>query len=353
MSPFQHLEQATARTVDVEGQEYLFFGGTAYLSLATNPAYIALYKEGIDRYGLNNGTSRNNNVQQGIYAEAEVEMARRFGFEEATILSSGYLVAQLAVRTLASLGTVFYAPGAHPALWLGTAPISSLSFQQWAQDTVKHINMAEESAFVIVANTLDNLSPEVYDFSIFRGIDPAKKIYLLVDDSHGIGIAAVNRTFVDPALFVDCPQLEFMVVASLAKGMGTDAGILLSSHEMGAVFKRSTFFTGASPCSPAALYALLKGESIYKEQHARLQNNSNYLVKELQKVKTEIHYATRFPVFTVADAGAFQQLKERHILISSFPYPLETDPLKNRIVVSAVHKEEDLDRLVLALMDFQ
>jgi len=351
MNPFQHLQQATERNVEVEGQQYLFFGGTAYLSLSTNPDYISLYKEGIDRYGLNNGTSRNNNVQLGIYDDAEKEMALRFGFEEATILSSGYLVAQLAVRVLESFGAVFYAPGAHPALWLDKGPERDHSFKEWAENTVKTINEADGSSFVVVANTLDNLSPEVYDFSIFKSVASTKKVYLLLDDSHGIGIAAVNRTFVDPSLFADSPQIEFMVVASLAKGMGTDAGILLSSHEMGISFKRSTFFTGASPCSPAALYALLKGDEIYKKQHARLQNNIDYLKKALQKVNTKINDVPHFPVFTVVDTGAFQKLKTRGILISSFPYPLETDALKNRIVVSAGHTEDDLDCLIVALQE--
>ena len=353
MNPFQFLKQATGRLLDVQGQEYLFFGGTAYLSLATHADYITHYKAGIDRYGLNNGTSRNNNIQQGIYVEAEIEMARRFGFEEATILSSGYLVAQLAVRALAGLGTLIYAPGAHPALWLENKAPAQQDFKAWATATVQQINKSEDSAFVIVANTLDNLSPERYDFTVFKQIDPSKKVYLLLDDSHGIGIAELNGTFVDQQQFDAFPHIEFIVVASLAKGMGTDAGILLSSHKMGILFKRSTFFTGASPCSPAALYALIAGVDIYIDQHAKMQANISYLRKLLPEVKTKIHAIDRFPVFTIAREDAFLQLKERGILISSFPYPLESDPLKNRIVVSAIHTQADIDRLVLALNDMQ
>lgn len=353
MNPFQYLQQATGRLLEVEGQEYLFFGGTAYLSLATHADYIALYKAGIDRYGLNNGTSRNNNIQQGIYADAEIEMARRFGFEEATILSSGYLVAQLAVRALVGLGTLIYAPGAHPALWMENIAPAPQSFHEWATATVKQINTSADSAFVIVANTFDNLSPERYDFAVFKQVDPSKKVYLLLDDSHGIGIVEVNRTFVDQQQFADFTHIECIVVASLAKGMGTDAGILLSSHKMGILFKQSTFFTGASPCSPAALYALLAGEDIYRSQHAKMQANISYLRNALQNVKTKIHVIAGFPVFTIAREDAFKQLKERGILISSFPYPLESDPLKNRIVVSAMHTQADINRLVLALNDMQ
>ena len=78
MTTFRNLSQSTGRTIHMDDQSYLFFGGTAYLGLLDNKDYIELFKEGIDRYGLNNGTSRTNNVQLGIYAEAEKFMAGRF-----------------------------------------------------------------------------------------------------------------------------------------------------------------------------------------------------------------------------------------------------------------------------------
>ena len=91
MNNFTHLEQPTGRVIVVGGKEYLFFGGTSYLGLATDKAYASIFIEGIQRYGINNGTSRNNNVQQAIFDQAEEYAAKRFGFEASLLLSSGYL----------------------------------------------------------------------------------------------------------------------------------------------------------------------------------------------------------------------------------------------------------------------
>lgn len=346
MNSFQNLHQATGRIIRVAEQDYLFFGGTAYMSLLTNAAYIALFKEGIDRYGLNNGTSRNNNIQLDIFEDAEQQMAERFGFEAACLLSSGYLAAQLAVRKLKGLGEVIYAPATHPALWLEEAPDIKLSFKDWALQTIARINSSDQESFVLIANSLDNLTPARYDFSIFDSLREDKKVYLLLDDSHGLGVEVANSCFVDLEPLRKNKGLEIMVVASLAKGMGTDAGIILSSKVMGAFFKDSNFFRGASPSSPAALYALIKGEHIYKEQQAKLQRNITYLSS---RVGTNVQYVPGFPVFTVARESAFMELQKEHVLISSFPYPLATDPLINRIVVAANHQQEDLDHLLSVL----
>src|SRR5690606_14407909 len=77
MSSFQELHQPIGRIIRQAGKGYHFFGGTAYLGLSTNEEYTELFKEGVDRYGLNNGTSRSNNVQLGIYKDAESNMASR------------------------------------------------------------------------------------------------------------------------------------------------------------------------------------------------------------------------------------------------------------------------------------
>ncbi|SFS71867.1 aminotransferase class I/II-fold pyridoxal phosphate-dependent enzyme [Sphingobacterium wenxiniae] len=343
MDLFRDLHQPTGRIIHQSEKDYLFFGGTSYLGLPTNQDYIALFKEGIDKYGLNNGTSRSNNVQQGIYDLAERNMALRFGFEEALLVSSGYLAAQLAVRQLQALGEMLYAPGTHPALWLeNEVPYSVESFEDWATRTVNYINHSDRDDFIVVSNTLDNLTPQRFDFSPFKQLAPYKKVYLLLDDSHGIGIAVPNRCYVDREA-LNIPQVELLVVASLAKGMATDAGVILCSASMAALLKPSPFFRGASPPAPTALHALVAGERIYQDAVAMLHNNIDYL---RARVSDTVNYLSDFAVFTIAKETAFADFLKRGILISSFSYPLPNDPPINRIVLSAHHRQEDLDRLL-------
>lgn len=347
--PFEQLHQPTGRVIHHGGEAYLFFGGTAYLGLSTNEEYIELYKEGVDLYGLNNGTSRSNNVQHGIYQEAESHIASRFGFEGAVMLSSGYLAAQLAIRQMDTLGEVLYAPGTHPALWRDNrVSLPQIDFDEWALQCVAYINKATEKNFVVVANTLDNLRPCKYDFSIFKNVHSTKKIYFLLDDSHGIGIAEANRCYIKQEDF-KTESVDLVIVASLAKGMGTDAGVILCSSDMARWFSKSTFFRGASPASPAALYAFVKGQHLYENAVTALHKNRRYLDIRLGE---NIQRLTDFPVFTTDRQTAFRELLENRILISSFAYPLAEDTLINRIIISACHRQEDLDLLIKSLSDW-
>lgn len=345
MISFQDLHQPTGRNLLIDQQSYLFFGGTAYLGLLDNQEYISLYKEGIDSYGLNNGTSRSNNVQLGIYQEAESKLALRFGFEASALFSSGYLAAQATVRALVDDRELIYAPASHPALWLSINPQSMQGFDSWAMDTVQYINTSANARFVIVSNCIDNLKPEKYDFSVFCNLNDDKEVLFILDDSHGLGIVNENAVSSDLGLLKRKSNIAIVIVSSLAKGLGTDAGLVLGDCENIARLKQHPIFMGASPASPAAVYALIKGDEVYKKAFEKLHDNIDYFSSHLD-ADSGLSQINGFPVFTSIDPSLYSYLSQNNILISSFPYPLPTSDPLNRIVISALHTKEDLDYLL-------
>ena len=345
MQNFRGLQQPTDRFIHLDNQEYLFFGGTAYLGLLANPDYIELYKKGIDLYGLNNGTSRSNNVQLGIYDAVEKRLAERFGFESSAILSSGYLAAQAAVLSLIGNKKVYYAPETHPSLWFNGNPQVAGNFLDWAISVVQEINSSTERAFVVVSNALDNLKPEHYDFSVFQSIDSDKHVLFILDDSHGIAVVNRDAISVDLTFAQHHENLDFVVLASLAKGLGTDAGVVLGNRQYIDQVKSHPIFMGASPSSPAAMHALLHGDSIYHQAFGKLEANRAYFKSALEVCDKEFHSCADFAVFTLKDAGLYRFLLQNNVLISSFPYPLPHSPLLNRIVISSLHEQEDLDKV--------
>lgn len=341
-----HILNPLSRQITVANESYLYFGGTAYLGIPQNSAFYDLYLEGIKRFGLNNGTSRNNNVQLGIYNEVEIFASTYFGAEDCLITSSGYLAAQLTVKKLSAMGEVRYAPATHPALWLNAPPPTTGSFQTWAKGLVEEINQSKVVEWVIVSNSLNNLYPEVYDFSFIKRIDQQKKIVLIVDDSHGIGLINEGK-----GIFSALPKLtnvETVVVSSMAKALGTDAGLVLASKQVISFLKQTNEFLGASPPAAAGLYALMHATAIYKEEQIKLQTLTRHLSDFLKEDKLW-SFIPGFPVFLSADQEIAQKLLEKRILMSSFAYPDQNGALINRIVLSSWHTFEDIEELILAL----
>jgi len=339
-SEFKSISKPFSNTINIGGTDYLYFGGTAYLGIPQNSEFINLFCEGIKKYGLNNGTSRSNNIQLGIYDEAEKIAAERFGAEDALITSSGYLAAQLTVKGLSDFGEVIYAPSCHPALWLEDHVSNSKLFSEWKRETLDLINNAKEQNWVLISNSMNNLFPEIYDFGFLEEIYNDKNVTLIVDDSHGIGINNGGL-----GSFVNLPKkenIECLVVASMAKALGLDAGLVLGSSKIIQILKRTNTFIGASPPAAAGLYAFIKGEHIYKEAWLRLQKNIDFLASKLNSVWK---FEFGFPVFFLNNPALADILLPHKILISSFPYPNANSESINRIVLSSWHNYADIEYL--------
>ncbi|GAA4211739.1 glycine C-acetyltransferase [Pedobacter jeongneungensis] len=344
MPDFKSINQPFSNTINIDGNSYLYFGGTAYLGIPQNQDFINLYIEGIKKFGLNNGTSRTNNIQLGIYDEAEKVAAGRYGAEAALITSSGYLTAQLTLKAISVSGKVIYAPATHPALWLIDQPAHQQAFKDWKKETVSLINAAEEKTWVLVSNSMNNLIPEIYDFDFVKEIRSDKNIILVVDDSHGIG---VNNNGM--GAIVNLPKqenIENVVVASMAKALGVDAGIVLASSKIIDKLKSTNTFIGASPPSPAALYAFIHAGDIYNKALNKLKNNMAMFEDALNLTWK---FEWDFPVYLPGETNFSQRLLQKQILISSFPYPNPTDEILNRIVLSAWHEKEDIEKLIAAI----
>lgn len=349
-SGFSRLQQAPGRLISRQGRQYLFFGGTAYLGLADLPEFIDLYKAGLDRYGVNMGSSRNNNVQLSIYPEAEHWAASRFGMPGALLMSSGYLAAQLCARLLQEkINEVFYAPGAHPALHTGAAGKSSEEstrlFSHWAKQTILEINRSTAQEFLVISNTINSLRPEKYDFSVFKAVDAGKRLHFLLDDSHGLGITGSDGVTLDYGV-PSRPEFRTTVVASLAKGLGIDAGLILSDTGTLSYFRRNPVFLGASPPAPAAAYAFMHAGDLYTTQLKKLRENQEKFTRMLRMPAV---YLPDFPVYYIDQPGLGASLLEKGVVISSFSYPSPSDPPFSRVVLSSSHTREDLQMLLEAL----
>ncbi|RYG19201.1 MAG: aminotransferase class I/II-fold pyridoxal phosphate-dependent enzyme, partial [Chitinophagaceae bacterium] len=228
-------------------------------------------------------------------------------------------------------------------------PTTSGTFRDWSKALVSEINESEENSWVIISNSLNNLYPELYDFSFVEEIRQENKIILIVDDSHGIGIINDGKGVIS-ALRTQ-KNVDVVIVASMAKALGVDAGLILSSKNIIARLKESNEFLGASPPSAAGLFAFMNASSIYQEEHDKLHEESRIIENHL-KGNEGWAFSPGFPVFLALLPNVEEQLKRQRILISSFAYPDKNGSLINRIVLSSWHTHSDIKELILALTKY-
>lgn len=321
--------------VNVDQEKHLFFGGTSYLGLNYDPEILEIFTEGIKIWGLNNGASRNNNIRLSIYDEAEKALATDYQKEASVTFSSGWLAAQVAVETLGKNRDTIYINDVHPALNDKSAGILEI------QSAVNYINLSHHSAFLLVSNSLNNVIPQIFDFSALSQILPSKNVVLLLDHSHGFGI--LEEDWLTDINKINS-NIEVVFCGSLAKGLSLDAGVILGSQFWIDQIKKSNVFNGASPCSPAVLYTYLNGLKIKKVACEKLQSNLAFLFKQLSK--NDFYWIPNFPVVVIKNTAIVEKLLANKVLFTSFPYPNSNSPTINRLVITASHSQKELQKLL-------
>ncbi|MCC3156143.1 aminotransferase class I/II-fold pyridoxal phosphate-dependent enzyme [Hymenobacter sp. 15J16-1T3B] len=329
-----------------DGRQYLYCSGTGYLGTARNPAFAALLAEGLSRYGTNYGASRHGPLQLRVYDEAEAYLAEYVGLPAALTVSSGYLAGQMAVKALARAGRFEYAPGTHPAAWITDHPApvgSTRSFADWARHLLRRLQHETPQPVVIVANSLDPLRVQRYDFQWTRELPTDRPVTLLIDDSHGLGVIGPDGAGIRNEIEVP-GSVRLVVVSSLAKACGVPGGAVLAEARFIEELRRSAFFGASSPVVPAYLYAFLQAQELYREARAQLTANTR-LFQEATAGLGLFQSAPDFPVFYALRPGLAAFMEEQDVLISSLNYPTPDDAPITRVVLSALHTSDDVARV--------
>lgn len=340
-------ESLPGRTVRVGNQELLWFSGTAYLSMGHVPEFQELLREGLTRAGSTWGSSRHNTVRLAVYEEAEAALADFVGAPAALTVSSGMLAGRLVTATIPSRATVFYAPGVHPALWGSGYQPATEPMEVWWERLPERVAACEAEEIVIATDSVGSPHTSRVPLERLADLPTEKSVTVVVDDSHGLGVFGERGEGVYQMLArVINPRHNTVVVSSLNKALGVPAGVIFSDEKTIAALRHSPWFGGSSPAVPGALWAMTRAFGLYREQHAKLLENTRFFVKDLGDLVNRFCWVPDYPAFTTTAEGFQEFLAKNNILTASFPYPTPADAPITRLVVSALHTQEDILELV-------
>jgi len=141
------------------------------------------------------------------------------------------------------------------------------------------------------------------------------------------------------------------VTASLAKAMGLPGGVVFSDAATLGAIRQTAFFGACSPIPPAYLAAFVRTGALYQTAYQTL--TANIRRAEAWLLPTgRFGHIPGYPVFYTPHDDLYPHLLERDMLIYQFAYPTPADKPNTRIVVSALHTPDDLDRLGAAVQHY-
>lgn len=336
------------RTAYVNGEEFLFFSGFAYLGMTSIPRFNELIMEGAQKYGAVFPSSRISNTRSALYEEFEEKLSDFLGLPSSSSFSSGYMASQAAVSFAAKHSEILYSPGIHPSLLLYGHNAPALAVADWIPFIINKINQENNQVFTIIMESVNPLTGEVNDFSWLKEIKTPVRI--LIDDSHGIGVLGEEGRGIISCLPKQ-PHIRYLICYSLAKAFSCEGGGISGEEEDIKAIKKLSWFTAATGMSPAFVHAWNNSGHLFDEQLARLKNNILLFDQKISGIPS-IRHDARLPSYRIEQEACYEFCLQYHILLSAFRYPSENDPLMARIVLNALHSEEDMETLSTCLHEF-
>lgn len=325
--------------VKIDGKEFLYFGGTAYLGLPTNINFQNTLIESVKKWGSFYGSSRQSNIKLSVYEETENKFAKQIGAEKTVITSSGTLAGKMVIEYLSnsSKNTFYHYPKTHPAI------LHSKSVPLFVNGKL-HKNLLNniKEDIVITADAVLALEVEATNFDFINTISTNKQITIVLDESHSIGILGANGFGIYKSIFRKNIKRTIMV-ASLGKALGLSGGIIASDRVFIENIKNESLFVSSSCANPAYLESYLLSQQIIENQQNQLKDNLKFLFKDL-KPSTTLKFNKNYPVIYSDAKSIYNHFLEQGIIITNFKYP-NYDGFMSRIVITANHTKADLTKL--------
>jgi len=336
------VNQFPDRTIEINNEEYLYFGGTAYLGLPTHSAFQKLLIKNILRWGTAYGSSRSANIQLTAYEEGERFLADFIRADAALTVSSGMLAGKLVVEAVKSeTNCFFHFPDTHTALKTN----NSLPFYIGEKLNPRLLDHVKEK-ITILTDSVPSFQVKPIDLSTLNLISNTKEITLVVDESHSLGILGTNGCGIFSTINLPTIKRKVMI-ASLGKAFGLTGGVIASDSNFINQIKTQDTFVSSAGMNAAFSQTMTDAAGIYLQQHQKLRDNLDYINTHLIKNKT-IDFAPDYPLIYPRMKGINAVLHSNKIIITTFKYTAGDKEL-NRIVITANHKKEDLDAIISIL----
>lgn len=264
------------RVLKIDGENYLYFGGTAYLGLPPNKKFQKILFKNIARWGTAYGSSRNANIKLIAYEKGETFLAKFIQVEAALTISSGMLAGRLLLETLESDTDVFYHfPDNHIAI----STDKSIPFFINEELNPRLLDNKPEKITILTDAVATNTVTPV-SLSILEQIPNQKEITLVIDESHSLGILGTNGNGIFSTINQSNIKRKIMI-SSLGKAMGLSGGIIASDADFINKIKANDTFVSSAGMNPAFVQTLADAEKMYWKQNKKLKENLSYIHSKL------------------------------------------------------------------------
>jgi 8-amino-7-oxononanoate synthase len=189
---FRVIESAQTNTVRYKGREVIMLGSNNYLGLTNHPRVKEAAQNAIAKYGTGCAGSRFLNGTLDIHIELEEKLAKLVGKEKALVFSTGFMVNQGALSTMALRGETIIMDRTDHASIIDGARLSFANTRKFKHNDMENLELVLESEKdnnkLIIVDGVFSMEGDIAKLPEIVALAKKYDAVVMVDDAHGVGV---------------------------------------------------------------------------------------------------------------------------------------------------------------------
>jgi 8-amino-7-oxononanoate synthase len=356
------INSAQGVYLSVNGKECLSFCSNDYLGLANHPEVVRAMQNGAGRYGVGSGAAHLISGHNTEHHALEQELADFVRRPRALLFSTGYMANLGTLNALLGKNDAVFEDRLNHASLIDAGLSSGAMFQRYTHaDITSLTSLLQKSSAdkkLIVTDGVFSMDGDMAPLAELANCAQEHSAWLMVDDAHGLGvIGEQGRGTLD--YFKLSVQQVPVLMGTLGKAFGCFGAFIAGEEDLVEFLiqqARTYIYTTALPPAIAsasrASLAILRRDN-WRREH--LQNLiSRFRIGAKQLNLSILDSRTPIQALITGDTNSANRLAdalwEKGILVSAIrPPTVPTNSARLRITFSALHKEQDVDRLLSLL----
>jgi 8-amino-7-oxononanoate synthase len=358
------IESAQSTKIVLNGKPLLNFCSNDYLGLANHPELVKSFKQAADKYGVGSGASSLVCGRSVAHAELEEEVERITGRDKALVFSSGYLANLAIIGALTQQrGDCVFQDKLNHASMIDAALMSQARLLRYPHCDVdalrSSLSVTSSCVKLVLTDSIFSMDGDMAPLSNLVELSAKHSACLVVDDAHGFGVFGTHGGGALDYLNLDQSDVPVMM-ATFGKAIGCAGAFVAGSEDLiELLVQKARPYIYSTALAPALAVAAKKGLRLIETESWRRQCLFERIERFRKGIKqTGLPMLDSFSPIQPLIVGSASRaveisdaLLDLGFLITAIrPPTVPKNTSRLRITISANHTENDIDRLIDALL---
>jgi len=354
------VTEMRGKTIVADGREYLAFASNNYLGLARDPRLADGAKKAIKKFGSGSTASRLVAGNLEIHDELERRTARFKNREACLVYPSGFQTNIGLFPALFGGQDIIVSDSKNHASMIAGAALSNARIEVYPHLDVEELErilgaLPSRRMCAIATDSVFSMSGDVAPLDEITRLAKYHGAITMIDEAHATGVMGEGGRGCEAA-FENLSEPVDIVMGTYSKALGSQGGFICGSEDLIKYLYNSSraflYTTGLAPAACGAAIAALDIIENDPEPLGRLRAAVSVCRAKLKENGFGLppHETPIIPVIIGKEEEAVKVgdfLLEKGLLAPVMRYPtVERGRAMLRVSVSALHEEEDFDRLV-------